>query len=628
MKRRPYGVNLDDGIALATVDEFRLLFVDARPDIRQYLRTWLIDKEAESLLFGGQIGSGKTTLLNEVILSSTDASVIRMRFDTDCIDATDGGYALLVLGHLLRVCRDKDVGVDGCGMEISDFAGLGCADWKAVVETLINPPSSLLAANRLREFAGQVTPNAGHVRRSCGELLDRLSRQTDSVPVLIADGVDKFALQTSDYESLRQTLAFLARYKTLFEVNAVHLFRDTDFRPGIRKLCVTGIADDSLYAIFGKRLGAYASMYEQAFPLLCAYSGGNARQALRLLNAYYYQRTQRRESHEASLAQACHRVSSDLLSLPFAQFPADVAHVVKRDGYIEGSILEQARSQSGAVEAVYRNWFLLNSTPHQEEPTRWPARLNPLIDMAIDWVPVVPLSAEQELVRKWAREHDVSPLGLNVPLDSSGEPDWVEFWTEIESSSSSRNDGLSILRLLEEIGAGLFGVERQDRIVVAYQCRDNLESVRDFLVGKANTYGFFPCREIVLVGGEGRQPIQALLVGLALSDPSIIYSVEIQGAWTDSQLRDLEHRRDMFDNLQMLWWIQQDDLERYKPYWPQLRQLFRFYRLEEELWRGITPKEIEADIAMVRELSANTDPEGVHRLQSVLEYLRASGGAT
>jgi hypothetical protein len=178
---------------------------------------------------------------------------------------------------------------------------------------------------------------------------------------------------------------------------------------------------------------------------------------------------------------------------------------------------------------------------------------------------------------------------------------------------------------LEEIGAGLFGVERQDRIIVAYKKRGNLDAVRDFLVGKANTYGFFPCREIVLTGGEGRQPVQELLVGLGDRDPNVIYSVDLVGAWTDAQLRDLEHRRDLFDTLQMLWWIQQDDLERYKPFWNQLRQLFRFCRLEEELWRGLTPEEIEADINTIRELSTHPDPEGVRRLQSVLAFLRERG---
>ena len=624
MKRRPYGVNLDDGVALASEEEFGLLFVNARPEALATLQEWLANDEQEAILFGGQIGTGKTTLLNEVLRAGPDAPVIRMRFDTDCIDATDGGYALLVLGKVLQACLARGVPTDGCGVETADFAPLGCPDWTALAQALTSPPASLAMADRLRLFAAQVTPNGDHVRRACGDLLERLALHLKRPPVLIADGVDKFALQTSDYDSLKKMLAFLARRKTLFEVNAVHLFRDADFCTGIRKLFIGGIEADMLQTVFNKRLGAYAAMYRQAFPALCDLSGGNTRQALRLLNAYYFQRTQKRADHTAALAQACHRVSDDLLSIPFAQFPADVARVVKKDGYIEGSVLDNAMAASAAV---YRNLIFLDAAPCPNTPTRWPARINPLIDMAIDWKSATPRSVEQELVRKWAHEHGMSPLGLNVPVGSSGDPDWDKLWDEIESSSSSEDEGLSILRLLEEIGAGLFGVERQDRIVVAYKDRGNLDAVRDFLVGKANTYGFFPCREIVLTGGEGRQPVQELLVGLADRNPNLIYSVDVTGDWTDAQLCDLEHRRDLFDSLQMLWWIQQDALERYKPFWPQLRQLFRIYRLEEELWHGLKPEEIESDIEIIRSLSSRPDPEGVHRLQSVLAFLREKGAS-
>jgi hypothetical protein len=217
-------------------------------------------------------------------------------------------------------------------------------------------------------------------------------------------------------------------------------------------------------------------------------------------------------------------------------------------------------------------------------------------------------------------------MGLNLPIDSHGEPRWDEFWKEIESSNSSEDKALSIIRLLEEIGAGLFGIERRDRIIVAYKKRGNIEAVRDFLVGKANTYGFFPCEEIALVGGEGVQPVQELMTRLAYRDANQIYSIDITGNWTDAQLRELEHRRDKFDNLQMLCWIRQDDLKRYLQFWQQLRQLFRIYRLEEELWRGITPEEIEADIEVIRSLSSIQIPRVSIGFDRFLRFFRVKEG--
>ena len=117
-----------------------------------------------------------------------------------------------------------------------------------------------------------------------------------------------------------------------------------------------------------------------------------------------------------------------------------------------------------------------------------------------------------------------------------------------------------------------------------------------------------------------------MLTRLADRDPNRIYSVELIGKWTEAQLRDLEHRRDILGNLQMLWWIQQEDLKRYLRFWPQLRQFFRIYRLEDELWRSITKEEIQADIDLIKEMSDESDPEGVRRLSAVLTYLKESGG--
>ena len=625
MNRRSHGVNLDDGVALSTDEEFRLLFVDGRPEVRSTLQGWLADDEQDSMLFGGQIGTGKTTLLNEVLRTQPNALVIRIRFDTDCIDATEGGYAQLLFGQVLQVCLNSGVSSEECGVTLEDLRALDQANWQGVARALTQPPESLAEATKLRETANLLTPNSKQVRNAVNVLLRRLAEVAKRRPVLVADGVDKFNPTTADYFALKDTLAFLARHKTLFEVNAVHLFREDDFRAGILKLFVGGFDAELLRQVFMKRLGGYGPAYSEAFVTLAEYSGGNVRQGLRLLNGYYHRRTQMRNDISAALALSCHRVGTDLLSVPFAQFPADVFSVVKKDHYMEGSLLKNQLSAAGASEAVYKNWLFLDGEPSKEAPTQWPARINPLIDMAIDWKQALPATPEEEAVRKWATERHISPIGLNVPVDAQGKPAWEDFWEEIESSSSSEDETLSILQLLEEIAAGLYGTERQDRIIVSYKQRENLESVRDFLIGKANTYAFFPCTDIMLVGGVGEHPIDELLSKLSARDPNCIYSVEVQGNWTEAQLRDLEHRRDLFDNLQMLWWVQEDALQRYLPFWQQLRQLFRIYRLEEELWRDLSVDEIEADIELIQDLSAENDPEGVRRLKSVLDFLRTAG---
>ena len=626
MKRREYGINLDDGVALSTEEEFRQLYVPCNPDETACLQGWFSDDTQESLLLGGQIGSGKTTLLKEVSRSFFDAQVITVRFDTDPIEASEGGFCMLLFGQTLRACLKAGVEVDGCGIILSDFPSIGADTWRAFADKTTSWPSNLVEAGRLRDACAVMSENAGLVREACGQLLSRLRDMTSREPTIIAEGIDKFSPGTPQYFLLKDTLTFLARRKTLLEVNAVHLFRELDFGSGIRKLFIGCICKEMLGEMLQKRLGSYAPVYQDAFPLIVYYSGGNARQALRLLNAYYFRRTQRRNDDTAAIALACHQVGKDLLNIPYGRFPTDILTVVKRDKHIESSLLTDPKTAPGANDAVYHNWLLIQGEPNLATPTQWPTIINPLIGEAIKLEADAPLTPEEKAVRKWASDHEISPLGLNLPVDDNGKPAWNKFWEEIEASSFSDRDALNILGLIEEIGAGLFGVERQDRIIITYQDRKNLESVRDFLVGEANTYSPFPCEEISLEGGEGREPLIELLTRLADQDPNRIYSVELTGKWTEDQLRDLDHRRDILDNLQMLWWIQQDDLKRYLRFWPQLRQLFRIYRLEDELWRGITMEEVQADIDFIKDISGQSDPEGVRRLSAVLTYLKESGG--
>jgi len=626
VKRREYGINLDDGVELSSEEEFHLLYVPCNPNETVCLQGWFSDDTQWPLMLGGQIGSGKTTLIKEVSRSFIDAHIITVSFDTDPIEALEGGYCMILFGRILQACLKVGVEVDGCGIALSDFPSIDTESWHVFAEKTTDWPSNLQEAGRLRDACSVMSKNAKLVRKACGRLLDRLQDVTSREATIIAEGIDKFSPSTSEYFSIQDTLTFLAQRKTLFEVNAVHFFQEQDFRPGIRKLFVGGIGSDMLIQMLRKRLGSYAPIYQDAFSLLAEYSGGNARQALRLLNAYYFQRTQRQNDHTAAIALACHQVGKDLLNVPYGRFPTDIFTVVKHNKYIEGSLFndEKHKTRDGANDALYYNWLFVQGEPDPATPTQWPAIINPLIDEAIEWEADAPRTPEEEAVRKWAQALDISPLGLNLPVDDNGKPAWDKFWEEIESSS--KEETLNILGVLEEIGAGLFGIERQDRIIIAYQDRTNLEAVRDFLVGEANTYSHFPCEEITLEGGEVLDPVIELLTRIADQDPNRIYSVELTGKWTEAQLRDLEHRRDILGNLQMLWWIKQDDLKRYLRFWPQLRQFFRIYRLEGEMWRGITMEEIQADINFIKDMSDESDPEGVRRLSAVLTYLKESGG--
>ncbi|MDA3925970.1 MAG: hypothetical protein PF904_14835 [Kiritimatiellae bacterium] len=437
MKRREYGINLDDGVALSTEDEFRLLYVSCNPELTTTLHGWFADDTHESILLGGQIGSGKTTLLKEV---SRSYDSITVSFDTDPLEPTESGYSMLLFGKIIQACLTAEVDVDGCGVALSDFPSVSAESWSVFAEKISTRPSSLQDAECLQDVCAVMAKHNGLILKACGELLDRLCEVTSRQPVIIAEGIDKFRPDTADYFSLKNILVFLAQRKTLFEVNAVHLFTDHVFPVSIRKLFVGSVDDDLLSQVLRKRLGSYAPVYQDAIPLIIRYSGGNARQALRLLSAYYLQRTQRNNDQASAMALACHQVGSDTLSIPYSNFPADIFTVVKRDGYMEGSLFKGRDSVvEGANDAVYHNWLLVQSTPRCDSPTQWPAIINPLIDATITNKSTASRTPEEEAVREWALAHNTSYVGLSASTNEHGEPAWDEFWTEIVSSPRRRS---------------------------------------------------------------------------------------------------------------------------------------------------------------------------------------------
>ncbi len=136
MKRREYGINLDDGVALSTDEEFRLLYVPCNPKVTANLRGWFADDTRESLLLGGQIGSGKTTLLKEVTRSFTNTLIITVCFDTDPIEPSEGGYSMLLFGRIVQVCLKAGVEVDGAGIVLSDSPSVDVRSWDGLPDKI------------------------------------------------------------------------------------------------------------------------------------------------------------------------------------------------------------------------------------------------------------------------------------------------------------------------------------------------------------------------------------------------------------------------------------------------------------------------------------------------------------
>jgi hypothetical protein len=241
---------------------------------------------------------------------------------------------------------------------------------------------------------------------------------------------------------------------------------------------------------------------------------------------------------------------------------------------------------------------------------------------AVIWEKDTPEPPELTAVRRWARDHHISPMGLSMPEDEEGRPRaWKEIWEQLSSSESSE-DELNIVRLLEEVASSLFSANRQDRIMVSYRDPQNLNIALDYLIGKAATYGPFLCREIRLIGGEGLDPAAKLMAEIKKKDEATIYAIFMEEAWTPGQIDTLERLRDRFIDVQMLWFVEHAALLRYLPHWPQFRQLLRFYTLEDDFLSALSREEIEEDLSVLSNVSGPKD-SGIGRLRRVLRYLKS-----
>ncbi len=620
MKRRPHGVNLDDGVALFSAEEFDRLYVAARPEENRRLLDWLADPKAEALVLAGQIGTGKTTLLNDQLRHPSGPGLVRVEFDKAPLEETQGAFLAVLFGSLVKKALTLGCSLARLGLALPDFGAAASRGWRGLRELLLVSPASVSKAVQVRAAYGVFDNNTQQAQRACVELIARIEQAAGAKLPIIAEGVDKFPISSAGYVALAEVLDWLSEHKTLYEANAVHLFDAGRKWVASEKLFIGPLADEAILGMYEKRLGNYASLYRHSFQLLVQFSGGNPRQALRLLNALYFCGTRSGGDDANALAKAAHRVTQDLLQLVFVQFPADMLAIFKRDGYAEGSVLTRPDTAPDARDILYHNWAFIRSTP-AAGTTRWPLFINPLVSDSVVWEKVAPEPPDLATVRRWARDHRVSPMGLSLPEDEKGRPrDWKQVWEQL-SSTESPEDNLNVTRLLDEVGSSLFSAHRQDRIMVSYRDGRNLSLALDYLLAKAATYGPFHCTEIHLAGGEGADPVAKLMAEVKGGDESTIYAVFIEGPWTGRQLDALERLRDRFADVEMLWFVEHAMLLSYLPHWPQLRQLLRFYVLEDDFLASLSPQEIEADLAVLREVG---DARGgsVRRFRRILAYLK------
>jgi hypothetical protein len=624
MKRNRFGINLDQGVPLLTEDDFDTLYVDCFNKTTEQLISW-IKKGRQPLLLGGQIGSGKSTIVAKAIMDASLNPDITLHFDRDSINLDAGDFWGIILTEFIKEALEKGIDLSFCKLP-QELGGYRPDQWEVLYYGLHPTEFSMDTYATKISLRKKIVDNAGYIEEIVNEIGKRIEGALKHRLFILASGLDKFQPDSAASFASQSVFQNLLKFKTLYEVNAVRLFA----RPGspldsIERLFIPIAKREAVVEMLSKRMGIYAKPIVKELGVLAEWSGGNPRQAIRLLTHFETAKKNRKLNKLERIALAIHETEKDYFA--FAQKPSDqLMKAIMRTEKINSSLFLLPGDKDTARLALYGNWILIDE---MLDDISWKAEINPLVKAAFDRS-AMPEQPEIKFLEQYAGDADIGVIGTDgqrrVHVADGGkgqEKISFEILYDIINKNIEQPLPTNLSEMFDALSGALLSKDRSDRIIISYKNQDAAKAARNYLFAKANTYEYQRYLHVILEGGANKQPLQKLEE--ILSQDTDIYSFEFAGEWTKEQLEALDKQRDDFLNYQLLWWIPYGALDKYLPHWIQLRQLFEIYVLEDELLGSISIDEINADLAFINELAENGEDSAsnvVTNFKQVLKYLK------
>jgi hypothetical protein len=629
MKRNSFGINLDEGIPLINKIDYDLLYVPGFDETYQHLCEW-VKTGNESLMLGGQIGTGKTTLINKLFFDEDLKPDITLKFDQDSLNMDLGDFLAITLSGFIKSAIKNSIDLPYSEL-LKDLTDMKQISWSGLLEMLEPTEFSMEAYKNMLHIRNKISQNGRYIKDAIINIGKHIQDNINRNLFIFASGIDKFNKNCSGYLLLKDVLVLLLQFKTLFEVNSIHLFTSTsDPLHPLRRLYLTTFEESDIAKILDKRMGVYAETIKDELDVIAKWSGGNPRQAVRLLSHFQAALKNRTRSKAESIAFAIRETSTDFFS--FIKKPAiELIKAIKNDGYLEASLVTLSGDRDTAQYALYGNWILLSG---ENKDTSWPAKINPLVKAFFEGS-LKPEEPELKLLMQYADNAGISAEGLSfnrivtdeddmrIAKDIENEKTGEQLLMEFLSAGIEFPLSLNLNETLDIISAALLSKNRADRIIVAYNNKDILQVARAYITAKANSYEYQKCEHDVVVGGENQSPI--LKFKEILSREADIFSIEFLGKWTDEQLQSFDKLRDTILDYEIILWLPLEVLKNeYISKWTQLRQLFEIFILEDELFGNLTIENIKADMEFYSNLpddSALLKNNVINNLEIVLKYL-------
>jgi len=626
MKLNKFGINIDEGLPLRG-EALQRIYEPCFAKEMLEVEKWINDtSNSFSMLLGGQIGSGKTTLLNKLFFEKKYEPFITINFDKESLNLDEGDFLSIVLAQFLSKANEESLNLSSLKIPFSLF-GITDSNYKALSELLVPRYFSLESFEKKRTARKIITEKAEYFIELISRFAQHIFKEINKPFFIFVSGVDKFNSKSSAFYSLKSSLEILSKFKTLFETNAVHLFLSdevTPFKNNPAKLFITTIDTENILNILTKRMGIYSQSAKEELELISKWSGGNPRQGIRILEHYLAFQKISKITKAEKITKAIKKTTEDFFA--YATKPSlELIKIIERDKKLDPSLINLPGDKETAQEAVYGNWIFIAGDPSNG---KWPSIVNPLVISYYEEKSIITESPEHILLKIYAETHGLSPTGLDFKvIDESGKSRTAdEILYEYLSSGVEEPFPLKLTEILDLISAALLSKDRKDRIIIAYKNKEVLNAARSYIFAKANTYEYQTYFHEDLKGGDSFNPIRQLKE--YLQNDVDIFSFDFTGDWTNEQLDILNKHRDNLLNYQMIWWIPLKKIKKYLPHWVQLRELFEFYILEDEILGSLSQEDIESDISFFKELAEKGDTaesELVKNLKIVLDFLKKGG---
>lgn len=573
-----HGINFDIGLPLATQNEFDILFVPYNAEIEIRINDWLINPNSNSILIAGQIGTGKSTLINKLLLQEIKPD-IRIQFDT-IFTKSKGSFYGILLGNILQLSEINNVDLTAFGFHelYNEFAH----DIKSFEKLLMQESIDFKTLTVQQYCYKKIEDNLDAIKKQIAMLMEINSKLLHRKLFIFAEGVDKFNPNKSVnwYDEIIDILNFISSQKTLYEANIIHLLENETWVKQAKKEVIPNANDEVIEQMLKRRLGIYAKSFETNINELVNLSGGNFRQALRLLMEFEFAKRKLKKEDTEAINYSRKRVIDDMFS--YINIPYELLKVVFRDKFIHSGTFK-VEEKIHESYPVYRNLILIQDI---QDEGKWSAIVNPLFETEVgNYIPKTQLLKQVDTITRYQ-------------------------FTEI----------------LDKLASYFLEPDKQEFVIILYDDIEIARIIDDYLVGRAGSYEEIFYESIDIKSKDEFAllfnffPAQTNVTGFSYF---FLYQLDAD----ESKKIDVQRDRLIMNN--MLWWINKEHIHEYLKNWEHFRQFVKIFDLQKDILSHIEISDIEQDIDDLEliEYSSEDSIKIKSRLEKVLNYLKSTENA-